>query len=73
MNQHSEKKRRLYLPVKTVLVMTVVFSVVWMASAFRNSTDPAGHGVKDEKMVKDSVESVKAFMKVYKVLMSPRV
>src|ERR1700750_3009625 len=68
MNYHSEKKRRLYLPVKTIFVMTVVFSVVWMASAFRAKTNLSG----DKKMLKDSVESVKAFMKVYKVLMSPR-
>jgi hypothetical protein len=78
MNQHSEKKRRYHMPIKTVFVMMVVFSAVWMASAFRDSTDPADfgvkadHGVKNEKMVKDSIESVKAFMKVYKVLISPR-
>jgi hypothetical protein len=68
MIHHSEKKRRRYLSVKTIFVMTVVFSVVWIASAFREKTKPSG----DEKMLKDSVESVKAFMKVYKVLMSPR-
>ncbi|HET7002353.1 MAG TPA: hypothetical protein VFI33_13620, partial [Puia sp.] len=78
MNQHPEKKRRHSLPVRTVLVMTVVFLVVCIASAFRGTTDPvdhglrAGHGLKDENMAKDSVGSVKAFMKVYKVLMSPR-
>src|SRR6476660_2616760 len=78
MNQHSEKKRRYLLPVKTLFVMAVVFSVVWMASAFSERKDPidrgvkSGHGVKSEKIVKDSVGSVKAFMKVYKVLMSPR-
>ena len=68
MNQHSEKKRRYLLPIKTVLVITVVFSFVCMASAFRERTKPSG----DEKMLKDSIGSVKAFMKVYTVLMSPR-
>ena len=34
--------------------------------------DPVDHWVNDENNSKDSIESVKAFMKVYKVLMSPR-
>jgi hypothetical protein len=72
MNQHPEKKRRHLFPIKTVFVMTIVFSVVWMASAFRDRTDPPDRGRNSEKMLKDSIESVKAFMKVYKVLMSPR-
>jgi hypothetical protein len=46
--------------------------MIWMASAFRDRNNPSGHNSKDERMKKDSIESVKAFMKVYKVLMSPR-
>jgi hypothetical protein len=57
--------------MKKISVMTVVVLVIWMASAFRDH-NPSDRGGKDEKMIKDSIESVKAFMKVYKVLMSPR-
>ncbi len=52
--------------------MTVVVLVIWMASAFRDRNNTFDKGRKDEKMVKDSIESVKAFLKVYKVLLSPR-
>src|ERR1700733_1330232 len=72
MNQHSEKKRRSHLPVKSVFVMMVVVLLISMASAFRDRNTSSDSGGRDEKMIKDSIESVKAFMKVYKVLMSPR-
>ena len=58
--------------MKKISVMTVVILVIWMASAFRDRNNPFPPGIRDEKMKKDSIESVKAFMKVYKVLMSPR-
>jgi hypothetical protein len=58
--------------MKKISVMMVVVLVIWMASAFRDRNNPIVPGGKDEKMLKDSIESVKAFMKVYKVLMSPR-
>jgi hypothetical protein len=42
---------------------------VSIASSFRNLNRSF---IPDKEMVKDSIASVKAFMKVYKVLMSPR-
>jgi hypothetical protein len=58
--------------MKKISVMTVVVLFIWMASAFRDRNNTFLPGKNDEKMLKDSIESVKAFMKVYKVLMSPR-
>jgi hypothetical protein len=72
MKQHSEKSSYQPFPIKTMFIMSVVLSVIWMGSAFRDRPDLPAATKTDEIMVKDSVESVKAFMKVYKVLMSPR-
>lgn len=58
--------------MKQMSVISVVVLMVWMASAFRGRPNLYDHKKKDEKSIKDSVESVKAFMKVYRVLMSPR-
>jgi hypothetical protein len=71
MEPNSKNKSRLF-PLKTILVFSVILSVLWMASAFRNRNEVSGDPDKKDKTAKDSVESVKAFMKVYKVLMSPR-
>jgi len=51
MNQHSKKKRRHHLPIKTLLVITVVFSVVWIASAFSERTDRT-----NQRVVKKNAE-----------------
>ena len=73
MKQHSEIKASHFLPVKTITVMAIIVSVIIVTtSAFMNKNDFAGNDVKYSGINKDSVESVKAFMKVYKVLMSPR-
>jgi hypothetical protein len=72
MKQNSENKYLRLLPLKTILVMTVVLSAIWMSSAFKDRNDNSVNDRNDKNMAKDSVESVKAFMKVYKVLMSPR-
>jgi hypothetical protein len=58
--------------MKKISFMAFVVLVIWMASAFRDRNNILPAGRNDEKLLKDSVESVKAFMKVYKVLMSPR-
>ncbi|HEX6430184.1 MAG TPA: hypothetical protein VF008_20980 [Niastella sp.] len=66
-------KRRLYIHyAKFVIVITVIVSViVLLASGFRSNNDL--ETARHEKAHKpDSVASVAAFMKVYKVLMSPR-
>lgn len=55
--------------MKKIFVIVVVAFFVWGASSFRN-LDHSLSPLND--VAKDSVGSVKAFMKVYKVLMSPR-
>src|SRR6478609_8859341 len=71
MKQHTEFKRNYFIPVKTITVLAFILSViVIMSFSFKN--DPAIINTKKEIIKNDSVESVKAFMDVYKVLMSPR-
>ena len=48
----------------------IIATVVFMSFGFKN--EPGFSDGKHENNNKDSVESVKAFMEVYKVLMSPR-
>jgi hypothetical protein len=67
MNQHT---KRYSFPVKTISVLAVILSlIVFMSFSFKNE---AISNTKNDTINKDSVESVKAFMDVYKVLMSPR-
>ena len=58
--------------MKKISIMAVVVLGIWMASAFRDRNNLLPTGSRNEKIAKDSIESVRAFMKVYKVLMSPR-
>lgn len=68
MKQHSEHTAHYFLPVKTVTVLVIMLSVIAVVSSgFNNHT-----ATKAAYINKDSVESVKAFMQVYQVLMSPR-
>jgi hypothetical protein len=72
MKQESKSKLHRFLPVKTITVLIIVCSfVAVVSSAFET---PDGFTAKNPPgaINKDSVESVKAFMQVYKVLMSPR-
>ena len=71
MKQHSDLKKQYYLPVKTITVLTFILSViVIMSFSFKNESTISI--TKNEIINKDSIESIKAFMDVYKVLMSPR-
>jgi hypothetical protein len=73
MKQHSEIKGSLFLPVKMITVMTIILSAIAiMSSAFKSKNDFNGNDAGHAYINKDSVESVKAFMQVYQVLMSPR-
>jgi hypothetical protein len=71
MKQQSETKFHRLFPLKTIIVMAVVLSAMSMSSAFRDRNDITGNTSSNNGINKDSVESVKAFMKVYTVLMSP--
>ena len=71
MKEHSDSKKHYFLPLKTITVLAIILSViVFMSFSFKNETTITN--AKNEIINKDSVESVKAFMDVYKVLMSPR-
>ena len=70
--KQTEKKYPRLLHLKSIRVMSVIFLIVWVASAFRDRMDLPVDKNTEAKIAKDSAESVKAFMKVYKVLMSPR-
>jgi hypothetical protein len=72
MKRHSEVKTNNYFPAKTIIVLTLVFSMIAMTSAIKYKNDFHGSDTIYDAIKKDSVVSVKAFMKVYKVLMSPR-
>jgi hypothetical protein len=73
MKQHSATKAHNFLPIKSIEVMAVIlFTIAAMASAFKAKDDNAVYNDGSTNINKDSIESVKAFMKVYKVLMNPR-
>jgi hypothetical protein len=73
MKEHIQKKADNIFPVKTVLVMVILLSgTVLVTSAFRDKDDIPRRETKNNVFNADSVESVKAFMQVYGVLMSPR-
>lgn len=80
MKQNSENISRYFLFRKTNIVFVVILGMIaLMAFGLENKKDPAKNkkdlairNAKFEKINKDSIESVSAFMKVYKVLMSPR-
>lgn len=73
MKQHNETKANYFLPVRTITVMATILSgIAIMSSAFNIKNNFTGTETKNNSPAKDSVESVNAFMTVYKVLMSPR-
>jgi hypothetical protein len=68
MKLHTEL---IHFPLKTITVLAIIISVIAIMSfGFKNES--CIDNVKNEIINKDSVESVKAFMDVYKVLTSPR-
>ncbi len=60
------------LPKKSIVVFAMIISVVAFMSFGTKKNETTVSAAMDETMVKDSAQSVKAFMDVYKVLMSPR-
>jgi hypothetical protein len=67
----QKNKEGYEMPKKTIAVLATIISVVVLMS-FVMKNSAATEKLDDEYANKDSVESVKAFMKVYAVLMSPR-
>jgi mono/diheme cytochrome c family protein len=60
------------LPVKTMFIVMVIVSVITASLAFRDTENGNRHDSSVNADKKDSAESARAFLKVYKVLMSPR-
>lgn len=71
MKHYSNFGKTYFLPVKTIIVLAFIVSVIVLMS-FTIKNESSIRNAKNEMVNKDSVESVKAFMDVYKVLMSPR-
>ncbi len=72
MEQKSENKFSGLISLKSILILSMIVAVLWMSSAFESRNDFSKSPGDQNKIAGDSIESVKAFMKVYKVLMSPR-
>ncbi|WP_462250722.1 hypothetical protein [Ferruginibacter sp.] len=73
MKQHSQNNTKKILPLKSIAIMLVMlFTVAAVTLAFKEKNDVALYNHAPANINKDSIESVKAFMQVYKVLMSPR-
>lgn len=72
MKGHSKKISSLF-PLKTIGVITAVLLVTaFITSAFKGEKNFSQYETNYLNTNRDSVESVEAFMQVYKVLMSPR-
>jgi len=73
MKQRSENKVYYFLPVKAIVVMAVILSIIVLTtSAFKDNNNTAADFAGYKHVNTDSAESVQAFLQVYKVLMSPR-
>lgn len=73
MEQHPGIKTSNSLPVKMIAVLVTILSVITgMASTSEENGGFTENDAKLETIKKDSIKSVKAFMQVYAVLISPR-
>jgi hypothetical protein len=73
MEPHSKIKLPYFLYAKMIIAIAVILSVIAVtASAFKDKKNHEDENAKYYGINTDSIESVKAFMQVYKVLMSPR-
>ena len=72
MQKQLKNKKTLFLPIKTITVLIIVCFLVGIISSSFETKSGFASANSNRRINKDSVESVKAFMQVYKVLMSPR-
>lgn len=65
------RRQQYAFPKKTITALTLIIAAVaFMNFSLKNNSTDSGN--KQPSSAKDSIESVRAFMQVYKVLMSPR-
>jgi len=74
MKRQSETKARYFLPLKAIIVMGVILSVIVVTTSASEEENHFKTSANNDnvRVNTDSTESVEAFMQVYKVLMSPR-
>ena len=72
MNKHSEIKSANFSSGKVIMITLVIVFVIAMSSAFKSKNDFFTGDPTASNISKDSIESVRAFMQVFKVLKSPR-
>jgi hypothetical protein len=72
MKKHSEIKSGNFFPGKIIMAIVVIVLVIGMSSAFKSRNVLSTGDPTVDNVSKDSIESVRAFMQVYKVLKSPR-
>ena len=70
--QPKNKAPYFFLPVKTITVLVVILSIIAVSTSGFKINNDAAITTRTENMNTDSIESVKAFTEVYKVLMNPR-
>ena len=70
--QPKNKAPYFFLPVKTITVLVVILSIIAVATSGFKINNDAAINTRKEYINADSIESVKAFTEVYKVLMNPR-
>lgn len=70
--QPKNKASYFFLPVKAITVMVVILSIIAVSTSGFKINNDAAITTRTENMNTDSIESVKAFTEVYKVLMNPR-
>jgi len=74
MKRQAATKSRYFLPLKAIIVMGVILSIIVVTTSASKEENnfKASTNADNVRINTDSTESVEAFMQVYKVLMSPR-
>jgi hypothetical protein len=72
MKRHPQIKTHHLLPLKTALILVIIFLIAAVAASGFKASNNLSINTAIENINKDSIESVNAFAAVYNVLMSPR-
>jgi hypothetical protein len=72
MKQDPKNGTNYFVPIKTATVMSILIFIIAVAASAFKKDEISVTAIKLTAVNRDSIESVKAFETVYKVLMSPR-